>query len=69
MYTDRNFRSKKQFKEAFASGAKLTYYQPGGMFPTPLNGTFTVEGPHSPAAHTWYARVAAENGVITKILG
>ena len=67
MYTDKNFKSKKALKEAVAAGEQVTYFQPGGMFPTPVTGTqrFCVEGPHG--YHKWYAECIAQDGVIIKV--
>ena len=73
MYTDRNFKTKKELKEAVAKhlageGPAVTYYQPGGFFPTDLNAKMiTVEGPHYPQPHKWYARCETKNGVIIKV--
>lgn len=68
MYTDINFKTKKAMKEAFAAGKQLTVYQPGGMFPSKTDGRVTIEGPHYPQAHSWYASVEIKDGVITKII-
>jgi hypothetical protein len=68
MYTNINFKTKKVMKEAFAAGKQLYTYQPGGMFPGMKNGAATIEGPHFPAAHTWYARVLLKDGVIVRVL-
>jgi len=54
MYTTKNFKTKKALKEALAAGEIVTVYQPGGMFPA-RPGKITLEGPHYPAPHTWYA--------------
>lgn len=69
MYVERNFRTKKALKEAVASGAKLGIYQPNDMFGRgmPQNGEFSVEGPHYPQPHSWYARVTIADGVIVKV--
>ena len=70
MYTTKNFRTKKALKEAVASGAKVTVYQPNGdMFgkEPPKNGTVSVEGPHYPEPHRWYAQVTLTDGVVTKV--
>jgi hypothetical protein len=32
------------------------------------NGEETIEGPHYPKPHTWYARVRVEDGVVVKVL-
>jgi hypothetical protein len=66
MYTDTNYRTKKALKEAVADGERVTYYQPG-LGTTPDNGTISLEGPHYPAAHTWYAQATVKGGVITKV--
>jgi len=68
MYTDRNFKTKKALKEAVDNGENVTVYQPGpfgGNVPT--NGEVSVEGPHYPEPHRWYARVTLTDGMITKV--
>ena len=70
MYTTKNFRTKKALKEAVASGEKVTVYQPNGdMFgkEPPKNGTVSIEGPHYPEPHRWYAQVTLTDGVVTKV--
>ena len=68
MYTDINFKSKKDLKLAVASGKQVTYYQPG-LFggKEPRDGQFCVEGPHYPEPHRWYATCTAKDGVIIKV--
>ena len=66
MYTDRNFKTKKALKEAVKAGEKLTYHQPG-LGDTPLNGTICLEGPHYPAAHSWWAEATVKDGYIVKV--
>lgn len=76
MYTDKNFKTKKELKEAVRRYNELgrhkgevTFFQPGGIFPTPdiQNGTITIEGPHYPEPHRWYATCKVENGVIVDV--
>lgn len=67
MYTDKNFKTKKEFKEALAAGKKMRVYVPGGMSSAPLNGKVTVEGPHYPEPHRWYASCTLKDGIIIKI--
>ena len=56
MYTDTNYQSKKALKEALATGASIHIHQPGGMFnPPTANVSISLEGPHYPEAHRWYA--------------
>ena len=69
MYTDHNFKTKKALKEAVARHRAVGVFQPGpfsgdgGL----LDGVVSVEGPHYPAAHSWYARVTLHDGVIVKV--
>lgn len=67
MYCDPNFRTKKQLREAILAGKYVSVFSPG-PFPCPQDGTLTVEGPHYPQPHTWYARVAVQAGRIVKVL-
>lgn len=75
MYTDRNFKTKKAFKEAVAKfnageGPAVTVYQPNNFFnvqPRP-NSQVTIEGPHYPQPHTWYAQATLnENCEVVKV--
>lgn len=69
MYTDINFKTKKAFKEALAAGRKLGVYQPGPFGGNePRDGIVSVEGPHFPAPHKWYARVEIKDGDIVRIV-
>ena len=69
MYTDRNFKTKKALKEAVALGQKIGVYQAGPFGGgNTANTTVTLEGPHYPAPHSWYAQaVTDENGYIIKV--
>lgn len=73
MYTDRNFKTKKQLKEAVQAyldgkGPAVTYFQPGPFGGRePAHGTFCVEGPHYPEPHRWYATCEASANVIIKV--
>jgi hypothetical protein len=68
MYTSTNFNSKKELKTAIAEGRQITVYQPGpfGGKP-PQNGAVTLEGPHYPQPHKWYAEATLKDGVIVKV--
>lgn len=66
MYSSTNFKTKKQLKEAVASGQKVTIFAPGLGSPR-QNGTEFLEGPHYPAPHTWYAEVTMQDGYIVKV--
>ena len=72
MYTTTNFKTKKALKEALAAGQKLTVYQHNDLFGNTdkvATGTHVVylEGPHYPAAHSWYAQATVVDGIITKL--
>lgn len=85
MYTSRNFRTKKELKEAVAAWNKGEVYPPApaGMStlrsPEPVtlfapglgspkqNGTETVEGPHFPEPHRWYASVTVKDGIVVAV--
>lgn len=66
MYTQINFKTKKALKEAVASGKQVRCYSPG-PFPCPDNGKITLEGPHYPEPHKWYASATLKDGVIVKV--
>ena len=66
MYTVRNFKTKKALKEAIANGEQVEIYAPGLGQPKE-NGTESVEGPHYPAPHTWYAQVTMKNGIVVGV--
>lgn len=70
MYCTTNFKTKKALKAAVAEGRFLTIYQPGPFGAGPLHesGTFSIEGPHYPEPHRWYARVTLDShGHIIKV--
>jgi hypothetical protein len=68
MYTSVNFKTKKALKEAVASGAKISVYQPGPFGGNePTDGRVFLEGPHYPEPHRWYAEAVLENGFIVKV--
>lgn len=65
-YTVENFKSKKAFKEAVARGETVTLWSPGPFQPR-ANGLESVEGPHYPKPHSWYASVTLADGVVIKV--
>ena len=70
MYCSPNYKSKKELKEAVAAGKTVTVFQPNGdMFgiTAPENGRVTLEGPHYPQPHKWYAQATVEGGRIVKV--
>lgn len=72
MYTYVNFKTKKALKEAVAAGREIGIFQPNAMILTPqmhpdYTGRASVEGPHYPQPHSWYATVELVNGIIIKV--
>jgi hypothetical protein len=72
MYTTTNFKTKKALKEAVKQGKQIEVYQPNDMFGQTekvQTGTHqvTLEGPHYPEPHSWYAQATVENGIVTKV--
>jgi len=66
MYCETNFKTKKELKEAVASGKQIRLFAPGLGTPKE-NGTEYVEGMHYPRPHTWYAEVEVKDGIIVKV--
>lgn len=66
MYVQPNFKTKKALKEAVAAGQTVTVFSPG-PFPCPQNGSATIEGPHYPQPHKWYAACDVENWRVVKV--
>lgn len=67
MYCDPNFKTKKELKEAVKNGKSVYVFSPG-PFPAPIDGETTLEGPHYPQPHKWYARVRVANRMVTKVI-
>ena len=66
MYVNPNFKTKKAFKEAVARGDQIPVFSPG-PFPAPTEGRTSIEGPHYPQPHRWYASVIIKNGLVVKV--
>lgn len=68
MYTTKNFKTKKELKEAVARKEPVTYYQEGPFRGNePLDGKIYLEGPHYPEPHRWYAEAIAIDGIIVAV--
>lgn len=67
MYTEKNYKTKKEMLADFKAGKKIRVYQPGGIFPSQTDGQITIEAPHYPEPHRWYASATIRDGVIIKI--
>jgi hypothetical protein len=67
-YTVKNYKTKKALKDDVAAGVQVRCYQPGlGPDLSNYTGKVTLEGPHSPEPHRWYASASLENGVVKKV--
>lgn len=71
-YTIINFKTKKALKQAVVDqktfGNEVCCYNPGlGPDLSNYTGSVALEGPHYPAAHTWYAEGEMANGILVKV--
>lgn len=67
-YTDKNYKTKKALKDDVAAGKAVTVYQPGPFSGNiDPNGRVTLEGPHYPEPHKWYAQAQLKDGVIVSV--
>lgn len=67
MYTVYNYRTKKALLDDFKRGVNVAVFQPGLSQYGKRNGRVSLEGPHYPEPHTWYAVAVIEDGVIERI--
>jgi hypothetical protein len=77
-YAVTNFKTKRALKEAVAayndtvgtagvpSNAPVRIYSPG-PFGCKTDGIESLEGPHYPAPHSWYANVTVVDGIVVKV--
>ena len=67
MYTSPTYKTKKELKEAVASGKQVEVFSPG-FFPCPdKNGMVEIEGPECPEPDKWYGMAAIENRIIKSV--
>jgi hypothetical protein len=74
-YTVKNFKTKTALKgyvlDTLApgfKGEKVRCFQPGlGPDLSNYTGKVCLEGPHYPAAHTWYAEAELKDGIVVKV--
>jgi len=64
-YTCKNFRTKKELKEA-VERTDVAVFQPGPFGPNVKDGIVYLEGPHYPEAHKWYATATVKDNTILK---
>ena len=75
MYATRNFKTKKALKQAIkdhqlypAEFPPVRVFQPGPFGgDEPRNGTVSLEGPHYPEPHRWYAQAKLVDGIVVSI--
>ena len=65
-YVSPNVKTKRELKDRLVAGHPITVFEPGiGSVPT--NGIVYLEGPHSPARHSWYATGTIIDGKLVAI--
>ena len=67
-YVDPDDPSKAAFKRTVTAGVAHATYNPSGQWPTVQNGFDTVEGPHNPKPHRWWARVEVVEGYVVRVV-
>lgn len=65
-YVEPNVKTKAELKRLLAEGKPVSVFQPG-LGTVPENGRISLEGPHSPKAHTWYGEGKMENGRLVSV--
>jgi hypothetical protein len=65
-YVNPNYKTKKELKAALAAGVHVTVYEPG-IGSVPRDGEVSLEGPHYPKPHTWYAEGIMKDGKLVKV--
>lgn len=58
-YTERDFRTKKELKQALLRGEEVRA--------DVRDGPICLEGPHYPRPHTWYAEAEVKDGVVINV--
>lgn len=67
MYVSPNFLTKKALKSAIANNQPVEVFSPGPL-PCPSSGQLTIEGPHYPQPHKWYARVEVLDSLVIHLI-
>jgi hypothetical protein len=67
-YTRINFKSKKALKDALANGDRIGVFQPNNIFNVEFEAGewITLEGPHYPLPHRWWASAQLDNDLCIK---
>lgn len=67
-YTVKNFKTKKELKDAVNAGETVKCFHPGlGPSLEHFTGTVYLEGPHYPQPHRWYATATLVDGVVKAV--
>ena len=66
MYTNFNYPTKKALVADIKASKRVTVFQPG-PFPALTDGSITLEGPHYPQPHKWYAQAVLKDGVVVSV--
>lgn len=68
MYTNKNYKTKKELKTDVEAGVKVGFHQPGPFGGSePKDGRIQIEGPRYPQPHRWYAECEIRDGYIVKV--
>jgi len=67
-YVNPNFKTKKALREAVLDGETVTVFQVGPFGGQLGDGVHSIEGPHYPEPHKWYARVTVRDGKVVGIV-
>ena len=67
MYVEPNFKTKKALKDAVKDGRRVIVWSPSCFVEGTNDGKFSVEGPHYPEPHRWYASVETKDGRVVKV--
>lgn len=62
-----NYRTKREFRAAVLCGVEHRPFARSGTFAIAKNGWVTVQGPHYPEVHRWYAKCDVKDGVVTRV--
>ena len=68
MYTFKNYRTKSALKADVKAGVPVPTFAPGLAKYVTTDGEATLEGPHAPEPHKWYARVLLRSGNVIKVI-
>lgn len=67
MYTEKNYKTKKEFMADYKNGVDIYVYQPNAIFPVSGNGRVSIEGPHYPLPHKWYCSAIIKDFKIMEV--